>query len=188
MSCVTASSALHTLLSSPPVGRPLSDSSSDLFSPLTSHLPLITSRPILSHPNTLSGADVVTQVATKRINWSSYHIDSKKDNIGAPLILILFLLLLLVLHLSSSHTQITDCAIQHLIANLEQLKISNSLTASDPILLPTSPLLILPLSLSPPSFNFFLPSLPPSFLSPLSSLPSSLLLSPLRSLCECGVH
>ena len=31
------------------------------------------------------GADVVTQVATKRINWSSYHIDSKKDNIGTLL-------------------------------------------------------------------------------------------------------
>jgi DNA topoisomerase-6 subunit B len=29
-----------------------------------------------------AGADVVTQVATKRINWSSYHIDPKKDNIG----------------------------------------------------------------------------------------------------------
>jgi DNA topoisomerase VI subunit B len=29
-----------------------------------------------------TGADVVTQVATKRINWSSYHIDSKKDNVG----------------------------------------------------------------------------------------------------------
>ena len=29
-----------------------------------------------------AGADVVTQVATKRINWSSYHIDPRKDNIG----------------------------------------------------------------------------------------------------------
>ena len=29
-----------------------------------------------------TGADVVTQVATKRINWSSYHIDPKKDNVG----------------------------------------------------------------------------------------------------------
>ena len=29
-----------------------------------------------------SGADVVTQVASKRINWSSYHIDSKRDNVG----------------------------------------------------------------------------------------------------------
>lgn len=29
-----------------------------------------------------AGADVVTQVATKKINWSSYHIDPKKDNIG----------------------------------------------------------------------------------------------------------
>jgi DNA topoisomerase-6 subunit B len=28
------------------------------------------------------GADVVTQVATKRINWNSYHIDAKRDNIG----------------------------------------------------------------------------------------------------------
>ena len=25
---------------------------------------------------------MVTQVATKRINWASYHIDAKKDNIG----------------------------------------------------------------------------------------------------------
>ena len=29
-----------------------------------------------------TGADVVTQVSTKRINWSSYHLDAKKDNIG----------------------------------------------------------------------------------------------------------
>jgi hypothetical protein len=29
-----------------------------------------------------AGADVVTQVATKRINWASYHMDSKKDAIG----------------------------------------------------------------------------------------------------------
>ena len=29
-----------------------------------------------------AGADVVTQVANKRINWSSYHIDPRKDNIG----------------------------------------------------------------------------------------------------------
>jgi DNA topoisomerase-6 subunit B len=29
-----------------------------------------------------TGADVVTQVSSKRINWSSYHIDPKKDNIG----------------------------------------------------------------------------------------------------------
>ena len=29
-----------------------------------------------------TGADVVTQVATKRINWSSYHIDPKRDNVG----------------------------------------------------------------------------------------------------------
>ena len=29
-----------------------------------------------------AGADVVTQVASKRINWNSYHIDPKKDNIG----------------------------------------------------------------------------------------------------------
>jgi len=29
-----------------------------------------------------AGADVVTQVANKRINWSSYHIDPKKDSIG----------------------------------------------------------------------------------------------------------
>lgn len=29
-----------------------------------------------------AGADVVTQVATKKINWNSYHIDPKKDNIG----------------------------------------------------------------------------------------------------------
>lgn len=29
-----------------------------------------------------TGADVVTQVATKKINWSSYLIDSKKDSIG----------------------------------------------------------------------------------------------------------
>ena len=29
-----------------------------------------------------AGADVVTQVATKRINWTSYHIDPKKDSIG----------------------------------------------------------------------------------------------------------
>ena len=29
-----------------------------------------------------TGADVVTQVATKKINWSSYHIDMKRDNVG----------------------------------------------------------------------------------------------------------
>ena len=29
-----------------------------------------------------TGADVVTQVAQKRIAWSSYHIDPKKDNVG----------------------------------------------------------------------------------------------------------
>ena len=29
-----------------------------------------------------AGADVVTQAANKRINWSSYHIDPKKDSIG----------------------------------------------------------------------------------------------------------
>lgn len=29
-----------------------------------------------------AGADVVTQVANKRINWSSYHIDPKKESIG----------------------------------------------------------------------------------------------------------
>ena len=29
-----------------------------------------------------SGADVITQVATKRINWSSYLIDQKKESIG----------------------------------------------------------------------------------------------------------
>ena len=29
-----------------------------------------------------TGADVVTQVANKRINWSSYHLDPRKDNVG----------------------------------------------------------------------------------------------------------
>jgi DNA topoisomerase VI subunit B len=29
-----------------------------------------------------TGADVVTQVSTKRINWTNYHIDPRKDNIG----------------------------------------------------------------------------------------------------------
>ena len=29
-----------------------------------------------------TGADVVTQVAQKRIAWSTYHIDPKKDNVG----------------------------------------------------------------------------------------------------------
>lgn len=29
-----------------------------------------------------TGADVVTQVATKRIKWNLYHIDPKKDAIG----------------------------------------------------------------------------------------------------------
>jgi DNA topoisomerase-6 subunit B len=29
-----------------------------------------------------TGADVVTQVSSRRINWSSYHMDAKKDNIG----------------------------------------------------------------------------------------------------------
>ena len=29
-----------------------------------------------------AGADVVTQTATKRINWGTYHIDPKKDSIG----------------------------------------------------------------------------------------------------------
>ena len=28
------------------------------------------------------GADVVTRVATSKINWSQYHIDQKKDNVG----------------------------------------------------------------------------------------------------------
>ena len=121
MSC-DVFSALLTLLSSPSVGPPLSNSSSDLFSPLTSHLPLIPSRPILSHPNTLSGADVVTQVATKRINWSSYHIDSKKDNIGAPLIMFLILILFLLLFPSC----------------ISPLTTLNSLTVPSNISLPTS--------------------------------------------------
>jgi len=29
-----------------------------------------------------TGADVVTQVSSKRVNWNSYHIDQKRDNIG----------------------------------------------------------------------------------------------------------
>ena len=29
-----------------------------------------------------TGADVVTQVSSKRVNWNSYHIDQKKDNVG----------------------------------------------------------------------------------------------------------
>ena len=29
-----------------------------------------------------TGADVVTQVSSKRVNWNNYHIDQKRDNIG----------------------------------------------------------------------------------------------------------